>query len=167
MRCTKNGVSMTARELLKILKNDAYWNRSLLKWTKCIKTRKLQLIIEKDKNKLWGSVLVHNNLIVDTATSLEALEKKLRKLILYFEKLDQIKFEYAYDLTVFFERYSYLNQTKIAEMARLNPSLVRQYSSGHKFPSKEQVKKIEEAVHEISHELKTVRLSSRQVKRAV
>lgn len=121
----------------------------------------LQLILEKEGSKLWGRVSVGGNLIVDSAANLQVLEKKLKKLLMDFEGLDEVEFEYAYDLTVFFERFDFLNQSKIAELAGIHPSLIRQYSSGHKQPSKEQVNRIEKAIREMASRLKAVRLSAR------
>ena len=125
------------------------------------KQKKLQLVLEKEGSKLWGRVSVDGNLVFDSATTLQALEKKLRKALKDFENLEEIEFEYAYDLTVFFEQFSFLNQSKIAELAGINPGLIRQYSSGHKQPSKEQVGKIENAIHALASKLKSVQLSSK------
>ena len=125
------------------------------------KVRKFRLIVEKDEKKLWGRVLVHDNLLVDTALTLPALEKKIRKLIVEFEGFREFELEYAYDLTVFFEQFDFLNQSKIAEIAGINPGLIRQYSSGHKQPSRAQVVKIERAIHQLASRLRSVHLSSR------
>jgi hypothetical protein len=127
------------------------------------KQQKLQLILEKEGSKLWGRVSVDENLVFDSATTLQALEKKLKKALKDFENLEDVQFEYAYDLTVFFEQFNFLNQSKIAELAGINASLIRQYSSGHKQPSKEQVGKIEHAIHQLGGRLKSVRLSSKAV----
>ena len=124
------------------------------------KTHKLQLILEKDRGRLWGRVTVGENLVVDTATSLQALERKIRKALKNFEELEAVEFEYAYDLTVFFEQFNFLNQSKIAELAGINPGLIRQYSSGHKQPSKEQVSKIENAIKKMAARLMSIHLSS-------
>jgi len=125
------------------------------------KQKKLQLILEKEGSKIWGRVSVDENLVFDSATTLQALEKKLRKALKEFEGLNEIEFEYAYDLTVFFEQFNFLNQSKIAELAGINPGLIRQYSSGHKQPSKEQVSKIETAIRHLADKLKSVQLSSK------
>ncbi len=125
------------------------------------KQQKLQLILEKEDAKIWGRISVHDNLIFDSATTLQSLEKKIRKALKEFEGLEDVEFEYAYDLTMFFEQFNFLNQSKIAEIAGINPGLIRQYSSGHKQPSKEQVAKIESAVHKIGNRLKTVQLSAK------
>ena len=62
----------------------------------------------------------------------------------------------------FFETYSYLNISDIAKVAGINPGLMRQYSSGNKFPSKERVKEIEKAVKKIGRELTQVNLHKSQ-----
>jgi hypothetical protein len=129
------------------------------------KQHKLQLILEKDGGKFWGRVSVGDNIIVDSATTLLTLERKIKKVLKDFEGLTDVEFDYAYDLTVFFERFSFLNQSRIAELAGINPGLIRQYSSGHKQPSKEQVGKIEKAIRKIAGQLKSVRLSSKALAR--
>ncbi len=112
---------------------------------------------------MWGRVLVEGNLIVDSAKNISALESKIRSALKEFEKLEEVIFEYAYDLTFFFEEFNFLNQSKIAEIAGINPGLIRQYSSGHKLPSKEEVAKIEVAIKALATKLKSVKLSSKLV----
>jgi ribosome-binding protein aMBF1 (putative translation factor) len=117
---------------------------------------KLLLIIEKSKGKLWGRVNYKDSLITDFATNVNTLEKKMKKLLKDFLELQNVEFEYSYDLTVFFEEYDFLKQSKIAELAGMNPGLLRQYASGVKHPSLEQAKKIEKAVHNLAKELKSI-----------
>jgi DNA-binding transcriptional regulator YdaS (Cro superfamily) len=78
-----------------------------------------------------------------------------------FEGIEDREFNYVYDLTVFFEQFNFLNQSKMAELAGINPGLIRQYSAGIKHPSKEQVEKIERAIKELSKRLASVQLSSK------
>jgi hypothetical protein len=125
------------------------------------KSKKITLILERGDGKLWGRALVNDNLIVDYANNLPALEKKLKKVLLDFEGLANIEFDYAYDLTVFFETFNFLNQSKIAEIAGINPGLIRQYSSGQKNPSAQQVLKIQKAIHALATTLKSVQLSAK------
>lgn len=124
------------------------------------KHQKLQLILEKEGPVIWGRVLINENLFINSANSLKALEAKLRKSLKQFEGLGQVEFEYAYDLTIFFEQFNFLNQSKLAELAGINPGLLRQYSSGHKQPSREQVARIQKAVRHLAARLKTVQLST-------
>ena len=118
----------------------------------------MQLILEKDGDKLWGRISYDDNLIVDSATTLQTLEKKLRKLLKDFHKVEDLKFEYAYDLTVFFEEFNFLNQSKIAELSGINASLLRQYASGVKNPSEVQAKKIQTTIRNLAIRLKNVQI---------
>jgi hypothetical protein len=55
----------------------------------------LQVTLEKEGEKIWGRVRVGDNLIVDSAVTLQTLEKKLRKLLKNFEGLEDAEFEYS------------------------------------------------------------------------
>jgi hypothetical protein len=118
----------------------------------------IQLVLEKGGGKLWGRVTYDENLIVDSATTLQALEKKIHKALKDFHQLEDVKFDYAYDLTVFFEEFNFLNQSKIAELSGINASLLRQYASGVKNPSAVQAKKIQTAIRGLALKLKNVQI---------
>jgi hypothetical protein len=119
---------------------------------------KIKLILEKESGSLWGRVSYDKNLIIDSATTLSALENKLKKVLKAFHDIDNIDFDYQYDLTAFFEQFSFLNQSKIAELAGINPGLLRQYTSGVKHPSKAQAQKIQTAIRDLAARLKSVRI---------
>ncbi len=121
---------------------------------------KLQVILEKESGSLWGRVLYDKELIVSSALTLQSLEKKLKKVLKDFHGLDDPEFDYAYDLTVFFEEFSFLNQSKIAELSGINPGLLRQYASGVKNPSREQANKIQAAIRDLAGRLKAVKISA-------
>ncbi len=104
---------------------------------------KLLLIIEKDKGKLWGRVTYKKNLVTDFAGNITSLEKKMTKLIKDFHRVEKISFYHSYNLSAFFEQFDFLKQSKIAELAGINPGLLRQYTSGVKNPSTDQTRKIE------------------------
>ena len=62
--------------------------------------KKLSLIIEKSKDgKLWGRVEFDSNSMVDYAQSRHTLERKMKKLLLHFHKVEpsKVQFELAYD----------------------------------------------------------------------
>ena len=121
---------------------------------------KLQIILEKEGGILWGRVSYKKELIVDSATTLPTLEKKLKKIFQNFYDLENIQFDYTYDLTVFFEEFSFLNQSKIAELSGINPGLLRQYASGVKNPSKEQANKIQTSIRDLADKLRTIKISA-------
>lgn len=119
---------------------------------------KVSLIIEKGEDgKLWGRVLFKDNLITDFANSVDVLEKKIKKIVKDFHD-KEVEFDLSYDVSAFFENFSFLNQSKIAELSGINPGLLRQYASGVKNPSITQAKKIESAIHKLAKELKSVTL---------
>jgi len=124
---------------------------------------RIQLIIEAgaeqgNQSGFWGRLTYEDNLIVDQADTVEALQQNMRQLLLDFHDVDNVEFDLAYDLYAFFEHHAYLKISKIADYAGLNPSLLRHYKSQTKFPSTEQVKRIETAVHRLANELRQVHL---------
>ena len=118
----------------------------------------IQLIIEAGDDGFWGRVTHNDDLIADQAETVEALQQNMKKLLLNFHKVPDVTFTLAYDLLAFFERYSYLKVSNIAQEAGMNPTLLRHYAAGSKKPSAEQVKRIEEAVHRLAIELANVHL---------
>jgi hypothetical protein len=118
-----------------------------------------KLIIEKgDDGKLWGRIKQGDNLLVDSASTVEQLEKKMQTLLKNFHKIKEVKFKHFYDVSAFFQHFDFLNQSKLAELSEINPGLLRQYASGTKYPSPDQAKKIEKAIHKIATNLKAVSL---------
>ncbi|WP_343745081.1 hypothetical protein [Chitinophaga sp.] len=115
----------------------------------------LELILEKTDDELVGRVIYEENLIIDEASSLESLEKKIKKHLSKYHNLppQNITFEYTYDLSVLFETFNYLKISTIAEIAGINPSLLRQYVTGRKNASAAQAQKIEVAIHRLGREL--------------
>ena len=65
----------------------------------------------------------------------------------------ELEFTYKYDMQSFFDYFSFLNVTKVAELAGINPSLMRQYTSGVTNAGQKQYDKIRVAVERISKEL--------------
>jgi DNA-binding transcriptional regulator YdaS (Cro superfamily) len=77
----------------------------------------------------------------------------LEALKLATDTVDDIEIEYHYDLPSFFAFYRIINAKSLAEGIGMHQSLLAQYISGLKKPSKKQVKRIIRGVHEIGHEL--------------
>jgi transcriptional regulator with XRE-family HTH domain len=61
-------------------------------------------------------------------------------------------------LSVFFESFDMLKISSVAGKAGINASLMRQYASGIKNPSRQQVAKIEKTLHRLGAALSQVRL---------
>jgi DNA-binding transcriptional regulator YdaS (Cro superfamily) len=139
--------------------------------------QKLLLIIEKGADKdLWGRVSFDDNLIVDSAPSLESLQKKMKKTLHDLHGLNPatIEFDIAHDLTAVFSEKTYLNLSVVAQRLGINRSLMAQYAAGTKFPSAERAQAIEKAIHELGRDLlklqiavKGERIRSRKTKKKV
>lgn len=67
--------------------------------------------------------------------------------------IPELEFTYKYDLQSFFNYFSFLNITKVAEIAGINASLMRQYTSGVTTAGQKQYDKIRIAVERIGKEL--------------
>lgn len=115
----------------------------------------IELVIETGESSLWGRVSYDDNLIVDEAKTIEELQSKMRTLLFNFHELDPDSYEFRieYDLTAFFEKFDFLKITKVAELAGINGSLLRQYITGKKHPSAKQAAKIEGAIKELASQL--------------
>ena len=120
--------------------------------------KKQELIIEKADVGYFARTLIEDNLIVEQGTSVEELAQLMKRLIKEFHQIDDIQFKIMYDLSALFENFNYLNISAVADLAGVNSSLLRQYVSGVKYPSSRQVKKIEDALHRIGNELKSIRI---------
>ena len=71
------------------------------------------------------------------------------------ERYTGLTFEYKSDLRSFFNYFSFLNVTEIAKRAGINPSLMRQYTSGVKTAGEGTYKKLSSCISQIRTELQT------------
>ncbi|WP_295730265.1 pilus assembly protein HicB [uncultured Muribaculum sp.] len=65
----------------------------------------------------------------------------------------ELDFVYHYDMKSFFEYFDFLNISKVAEKAGINPSLMRKYTSGVANAGEGQYLKLQKAIHSIAKEL--------------
>lgn len=134
---------------------------------------KLTIIIEKSEGELWGRIEnVPDYLPVTSGATIEEIEQNLRALIddyveneggAYNEwksvKSSDVQFDHVYDLSAFFEVFDDVKVVGIARRAGINPSLVRHYVAGTKYPSPQQAKRLEMAIHELGDKLREVVLA--------
>jgi len=120
-----------------------------------MKKIKVELVIEKGEDELWGSVKYNDNLIADAGTDIADLEQKFKKLLNDFEGVDpdELEFVHLYDVYALFQKFDFLNISKIADRAGINPGLMRQYASGVKHPSLSRAKEIENVLHELAAQM--------------
>ena len=76
-------------------------------------------------------------------------------------ELQNIEFEYKYDIASLFDYFDYINVSKFARRAGVNASLLRQYKVGGTYISENQVQKIEVALHNCGKELMSLNLIAR------
>ena len=128
-------------------------------------------LIEKGKDGTFGIFTpdLKSTIIGEGKTVAEAksdFNNSVNEVSLYFkesgkalpEELQNIEFEYKYDLASLFNYYNFINVTKFAKVAGINASLMRQYKSGNQYISENQVMKIENALHKIANELAEIKL---------
>lgn len=65
----------------------------------------------------------------------------------------ELEFVYHYDMKSFFEYFDFLNISKVAERAGINPSLMRKYTSGVANAGEGQYIKLRKAIHSMACEL--------------
>lgn len=129
-----------------------------------------KVLIEKDdkgysafitnfKSTIWGSGASVEEAKADLMNSIE----EIKQLHLDTGKpspdeLEDLSFEYRYDISAFFNSFSFLNISKFAERIGISPSLMRHYKAGDTYISDSQAKKIEAGLHQIAKELQAVSL---------
>lgn len=64
-----------------------------------------------------------------------------------------MEFTYKYDIQAFFKEFSFLNATDIARRAGINPSLMRQYTSGVKKAGEKTYNKLNACLSNIKNDL--------------
>ena len=92
---------------------------------------------------------------VAKADMLQAYEEIKELLIAEGKSPAELEFVYHYDMKSFFEYFDFLNVSKVAERAGINPSLMRKYTSGVANAGEGQYLKLQKAIHSIAHELAT------------
>ena len=74
------------------------------------------------------------------------------------KELQNLTFEYKFDIASLFDYYNWINVTKFAKIAGINASLMRQYKKGLSYISEKQANKIESTLHKLGNELSDIRL---------
>jgi len=129
-------------------------------------------LIEKGEDGTYGIYTpdLKSTIIGEGKTVAEAkndFENSVKEVELYFkesgkqipDELQNIDFEYKYDLASLFNYYDFINVSKFAKVAGINASLMRQYKSGNQYISENQVLKIETALHKLANEIAAIKLT--------
>lgn len=129
----------------------------------------IKVFVEKHEDgTYWGTTQDYEGVVSAFGTTFEDLKANLQEAFSdnlelakelgedYADKYTDVVFEWKVDLAHIFNLIPELNVSAIAEKAKMNTSLLRQYKTGKKTASPEQAKKIEEAMHELGRELLAV-----------
>ena len=128
-------------------------------------------LIERGKDGTFGIFTpdINHTIIGDGTTVEEAkadFENSVKEMILSYtetnreipDELKDIQFIYKYDIASMFNYYDWINVSKFARKAGINPSLMRQYRVGDTYISEKQINKIENTLHSLGNELSTIKL---------
>ena len=131
-------------------------------------------LIEKGKDGRYGIFTpdLESTIIGSGATVAEAMadfERSLSEIRSAFaetgeslpKELQDIEFEYRYDIASVFDFFDFINVTRFAAKAGINASLLRQYKKGGTYISENQARKIETALHRCGEELMSLSLLAR------
>ena len=132
---------------------------------------KTTALIEKGKDRTFGiftpdlqhTIIGEGNTVAEAKTD---FENSFNEMVASYTEtnkkipaeLQNIEFEYKYDLASLFNQYDFINVSKFAHMAGINASLMRQYKAGNQYISENQLSKIEEVIHKIAHEMAAIKL---------
>jgi Uncharacterized conserved protein len=75
------------------------------------------------------------------------------------EDLQDVEFEFRYDLSSLFNYFNFINVTQFAKALGINSSLMRQYKSGKAYISDKQAHRIEEGIHRLGQQLMDIKIS--------
>jgi len=128
-------------------------------------------LIERGKDGTFGIFTpdINSTIIGEGNTVEEAkadFENSVREIFQYYEEdgieipdeLKDVQFVYKYDIASMFNYYNWINVSKFARKAGVNPSLMRQYKRGKTYISDNQKGKIESVLHSLGNELAAIKL---------
>lgn len=126
------------------------------------------LIIEQNTDGFWGQIVEYPNVFTSGETLDELKHNSREAMDLYLTSIgetteEEVDFKIVVDLQEFFKMNDYINVSKLAKRTGMNTSLLRQYSRGIKFPSMEQVARIEKSIQEIGRDLSNIHLLNKPI----
>lgn len=126
--------------------------------------KKVTVIVEKDKEGVyWGVSQNIPGVISADGASFEELKNNFTEAFELAQDSDDIYKEYDFDfqfkmsLKDFFKQFPEINKSSLAKRMGINSSLLSQYTSDKPaYVSVERIKNIEQEIHRLAEELKTV-----------
>ena len=123
--------------------------------------KKITVIVEKTKTGFSAYPLSYP--VGTTGSTIIELQKNILEVMnFYFEEegfeVSKTNIQLQIDFQQFFQYYKVLNARHLAEKIGMNPTLLSQYVSGKKKPSKVQSQRIIDGIQNIGKELAELRL---------
>ena len=69
------------------------------------------------------------------------------------KELQDLEFDYKYDIASFFDEFNWINISALAKVLGMNASLLHQYKKGNTYISHQQMKRIESGIHELGRKM--------------
>jgi predicted RNase H-like HicB family nuclease len=136
-----------------------------------MKKMKTTALIEKSSDGTFGIFTpdINHTIIGDGNTVEDAkndFENSVNEMILSYtergmqipDELQNIEFEYKYDVSSIFNEIDCINISKFAKRIGINANLLRQYKMGNTYISDTQKMKIEKGLHNLGKQLLTLSL---------
>ena len=132
--------------------------------------RRVRVIIEKDENGFSAFIDGIDSTIIGEGVSVAEAKADLDNsykevLASYLEngevvpkELQDLSFDYKYDISALFNAFDFINVSKFAQRIGVSPSLMRHYKGGDTYISDNQAKRIESGLHQLAKELLSVTL---------
>ena len=132
--------------------------------------RRAKVIIEKDENGFSAFIDGVDSTIIGEGVSVaEAkadLDNSYKEVLASYlengeaipEELQDLSFDYKYDISALFNAFDFINVSKFAQRIGVSPSLMRHYKGGDTYISDNQAKRIESGLHQLARELLSVTL---------
>jgi transcriptional regulator with XRE-family HTH domain len=122
---------------------------------------KFKFIVERTRTG-YSSYEQNHPIFTTGGTILELQVNALEASNLYMEeqgkRVTRSHLDFEIDFKQFFEFYKVINAKHLAQRIGMNESLLSQYVTGKKKPSKKQVERIIDGLHEIGKELLEINL---------
>jgi transcriptional regulator with XRE-family HTH domain len=122
---------------------------------------KLKFIVERTRTG-FSAYELKKPIFTTGDSILELQMNALEAVNLYLEdggkRITRSNLEFEIDFRQFFEFYKVINSKHLAQRIGMNESLLSQYVTGKKKPSKKQVERILDGLHEIGKELMEINL---------
>jgi predicted RNase H-like HicB family nuclease len=128
-------------------------------------------LIERGKDGTFGiftpdinsTIIGEGNTVEEAKTDFENSVREIKESYIEHgdelpDELKDIQFVYKYDIASMFDYYNWINVSRFAKVAGINPSLMRQYRMGKTYISENQISKIEATLHQLGNELAAIKL---------